>query len=85
MKTHKFHHSELGLYAPADHVAKDGYITIHDSPRYARAKRDKLIEWCDTARSPYVRAAAAVELADRELTEWRCATMAASKKIWVFR
>ena len=71
MKTRTFHHSLLGIFAPSAHEDHDGYITIHDSPRYARASLEQLSKWRVGARSPLVRAAAAVELAERALDEWR--------------
>ena len=69
MKTKKCHVSNFGCYAPtgADFA---GYLTYHDSPRYIDAPPDQLEAW---TRSPLgaVRAAARIEIAERQLANWR--------------
>lgn len=70
MKTREYHQSNLAGYAPTEY-ASNGYITVHDSPRYAAADLDQLEEWAEESRYAVVRAAALTELANRELAEWQ--------------
>jgi hypothetical protein len=71
MKTKSYHKSNLGSYAP--HIStNDGYITYHDSPRYAKASQEQLEEWAGS-RIEAVRNAALTEQGKRALGEWiRC-------------
>ena len=70
MKTKSFHHSNMGSYAPRGYADNEGYITYHDSPRYAAASMSKLLEW-ENSRAKVGRAAAATEIAERALQDWR--------------
>jgi hypothetical protein len=70
----RFHESNLGMFAPDGLADSEGYITIHDSYTYREMSRHELhriaslsCERCDSL----VRAAALVELAERDLEEWR--------------
>ena len=70
MQTKTYHISNLGSYGagiPTDH---HGYVTIHDSPRYAEADDAQLSEWAES-RTRTVRAAALTEMAERSLSKWR--------------
>lgn len=69
MKTKSYHKSNLGSFAPSIST-NDGYITYHDSPRYAKASEEQLEEWAG-ARIAAVRNAALTEQAERALGEWR--------------
>jgi hypothetical protein len=69
MKTKSFHRSNMGSYAPAC-ANRDGYITIHDSPRYGKATDEQLVEWTES-RIKLVRNAALTERAERSLREWQ--------------
>lgn len=71
MKTTEYHKNNLAGYAPTEYADSCGYITIHDSPRYATADLDQLEEWAEESRYKAVRAAALTELANRELAEWQ--------------
>lgn len=73
MKTTAYHVSNLGGYAPSEYADSTGYIEMHDSLRYADADTDQLTEWLEESRYKVVRAAAATELACRELDKWRSA------------
>lgn len=69
MKTKSFHQSNLGSYAPAC-ADCNGYITIHDSPRYAKASAEQISEWTES-RTKLVRNAALTEQSERRLREWQ--------------
>lgn len=71
MKTTEYHVSNLAGYAPTEYANSLGYITVHDSPRYAGADLDQLEEWVEESRFRAVRAAAATELANRALSDWQ--------------
>lgn len=70
MKTKKYHQSNLGSYAPTQVADSYGYITYHDSPRYAKASAEQLGEWA-SSRISVVRSAAITEQCERELAKWR--------------
>lgn len=70
MKTQKYHTSNLGKFAPTEHSDRQGYVTYHDSPRYTNASNEQLQEWLES-RSALVRAAAATEIAERDIAAWR--------------
>jgi predicted NBD/HSP70 family sugar kinase len=70
MKKRSFHHTNMGAYAPTAYADTDGYITIHASERYAKASDAQLQTWLDS-RVKYIRAAAATEIAERKLQQWR--------------
>jgi hypothetical protein len=72
--TLRFHKSNLGMFAPAGLADAEGYITVDDSWVYREMTNADLhriaslsCERCDSL----VRAAALVELAERDLEEWR--------------
>lgn len=56
-----------GAYLPTDN---QGYVTIHDSPRYADATEEQLAEWVES-RTKAVKAAALTEQAERGLKDWQ--------------
>ena len=70
MKTRTFHATNMGRFAPTYLADNNGYITIHDSTRYQQAKDQELAEWRRSS-VPAIRAAAIVELAEREIQRWR--------------
>jgi hypothetical protein len=70
MKTKTFHATNMGRFAPTYLADNNGYITIHDSTRYQQAKDQELAEWRRSS-VPAIRAAAIVELAEREIQRWR--------------
>jgi hypothetical protein len=71
VKTKSYHVSNFGSFRPAAVTDTEGYVTYHDSPRYAAATDDQLTEWAETGRTLAVRNAAATEIAERKLNEWR--------------
>ena len=71
MKTRSFHISNFGSFAPAVTTDTEGYVTIHDSPRYGAASDEQLESWSSNGRTEAVRNAAATEIAERRLNEWR--------------
>ncbi len=71
MNTTKYHASNLGRYAPSEYADVEGYITIHDSPRYGRMTEAELAAMLASAGLRAVRAAAATELAERALGRWQ--------------
>ena len=73
MKTKSYHISNLGSYAPRAAVADpEGYVTYHDSARYAEASDEQLDAWAES-RNAAVRNAALTEQAERRLKQWRSA------------
>jgi hypothetical protein len=70
MKTKSFHHSNMGRFGAGLPTNTQGYVTIHDSPRYRKATDDQLGEWAES-RTKAVRAAALTEQAEREIRKWR--------------
>ena len=70
MKTKSFHVSNMGSYGAGLPTDRDGYVTIHDSPRYAKATGEKLAGLAES-RIEAVRAAALTEQAERGLREWQ--------------
>lgn len=70
MKTKTYHVMNLGCFAPVGLADAEGYVTYHDSPRYAKASEAKLREW-EGSRVAAVRAAAVTEIAERDLQRWR--------------
>jgi len=70
MKTKTFHVTNMGRFGPTYLADNDGYITVHDSTRYEQAGDQQLAEWRRSS-VPSVRAAAIVELAQREIQRWR--------------
>jgi len=71
MKTKKFHESNMGRFSPGG-ADSSGYITVHDSPRYASATDDQLAEWSES-RIAVICSAARTEQAERSLRQWRAA------------
>lgn len=70
MKTATYHVSNYGSFRPDATTDTDGYVTYHDSPRYAKATNEQLREWLDS-RNEAVRNAAATEIASRKLQKWQ--------------
>ena len=71
MKTRTTHVSNFGSFRPVGIVTDwNGYAEYHDSPRYAKAADDELRACMESPRS-LIRNAAAIELAERGLNEWR--------------
>lgn len=66
MKTVEIHASNLGKYA-----TWSGYITCHDSPKYAKLSAEDLEEIAASHRLSAVRNAATVELASRRVERWQ--------------
>lgn len=71
MKTRLYHLTRLGGFAPLGCAGADGYIRMHDSPRYSVATNEQLEFWRDNSKSRLVRAAAETERAKRQLQAWR--------------
>ena len=69
MKTKSIHVSNLGSFG-VNLSNANGYVTCHDSLRYAKATNAKLDTWSES-RVKAVRNAAAVEMAKREIRQWR--------------
>lgn len=69
MKTKSFHASNMGSFGGCLPTDSQGYVTIHDSPRYARATDDQLAEWTES-KMKAVCAAALTEQANRNLRDW---------------
>jgi len=70
MKTTTYHISNFGRMAPSGvEIDNDGYVTIHDSPRYAQADKSLLEHWA-CSKLVKVRNAARTEIANRRVAEW---------------
>lgn len=70
MKTKAYHITNLGAFAPHGCAGRDGYVTYHDSPRYADATDAQLEQWVHKGRKA-VRNAALTEIAERQIEQWR--------------
>jgi hypothetical protein len=70
MKTKTYHITNFGSFAPSGVDAVDGYVTIHDSARYAEASEEELGAW-ENSKLSAVRHAALTERAQRLLDRWR--------------
>lgn len=70
MKTKTYHISNFGNFRPRVAADTQGYVTVHDSPRYGAATDEQLGEWLESPMAA-VRHAAATEVAERSLNEWR--------------
>ena len=70
MKTAACHYSNFGVFGQSLPRCMNGYVTFHNSPRYAEASTHQLIEW-EKSRLRLVRVAAKVEIASRQLQDWR--------------
>lgn len=70
MKTKTYHVSNLGSFGGGVSPGTNGYVTYHDSPRYAAATDEQLEEWSDS-QSRAVRNAAKTEMAERGINAWR--------------
>lgn len=71
MKTKRFHISNLGKFSGGLHTDSNGYVTVHDSPRYEQAREDQLRTWVDTGRTLTIRNAAQSEINQRSLDLWQ--------------
>lgn len=71
MKTKKFHISNMGKFSGGLVADTQGYVTAHDSDRYATATADQLAEWAENGRTLAIRNAARCELNERSLAQWR--------------
>lgn len=71
MKTKSYHVSNFGSFGGGVVADTEGYVTIHDSPRYAKASDDQLAEWAESGRTLAIRNAAQTEINERRLNEWR--------------
>lgn len=73
MKTKSYHYTILGCYTPGSAKRdSEGYVTYHDSPRYAGATAGQLDEWSES-RTTAVHNAAVTEIAERALKIWQSA------------
>jgi hypothetical protein len=70
MKAVTYHISNFGRFAPTGVVIDDGYVTMHDSPRYAQADGSLLEHWA-CSKLIKVRNAACTEIANRRVQAWR--------------
>lgn len=70
MNTKCYHISNFGSFAPEVEADANGYVTYHESERYAKASNAQLREWLGS-RIKAVRNAAATEIAQRKLNQWR--------------
>ena len=68
MKYQIFHETNFGFFTPRHLLDANGFITVHDSPRYASATDKQLDQWCESRLST-VRAAAEVEQRKRAMRE----------------
>ena len=71
MKISTYHVSNFGSFAPRGVYQENGFVTYHDSPRYAKATVDKLNEWAESEKSA-IRNAALTQKAERILAAWQC-------------
>lgn len=71
MKTKKFHCTLLGKFAHGLGVDTEGYVLIHDSPRYKKADISQLTKWYTDGRTLSIRNAARTELNERQLSTWQ--------------
>lgn len=72
MKTKTYHVSNLGSFGGVVSPDANGYVTYHDSPRYAKATSEQLADWSESPTRA-VRNAAKTELAERGIQHWRSA------------
>lgn len=70
MKTTTYHVSNMGRFNSGLQSDSMGYVTIHDSERYALASDEQLEHWCES-RIRAVRNAARTEINNRQLTDWQ--------------
>ena len=70
MKTTTFHPTNFGTFAPNCSTDSEGFVHVHDSPRYAKASEEKLQEYL-SSRLFLVRNAAKTEVASRKLAKWQ--------------
>lgn len=70
MKTKHFHPTNFGSMGGPWQVDRDGYVEYHASDRYAAATDEQLHQWL-RSRLKAVRNAAAAEIANRRLDDWR--------------
>lgn len=71
MKIRRYHVSKFGLFGGGVVADADGYVTYHDSPRYAAATDEQLKDWAANAKTLAARNAARTEINKRRLNEWR--------------
>jgi hypothetical protein len=71
MKTRDVHVNNFGIFRPCVKPDFHGYVTIHDSNRYASMSHEDLEDLIVNHRLSAVRAAAAVEIADRAVANWQ--------------
>lgn len=71
MRKSAYHETMLGSFAlPPSYADQLGFVTVHESPRYALATDEQLQQWADS-RIKAVRAAALTQLAQRAIADWR--------------
>lgn len=76
MKTRTTHISNFGSFRPVGLVSDwNGYAEYHESPRYAKASDSELRAWMEESPRSLIRNAAAIEIAERALVEWRKGNM----------
>lgn len=71
MKTATYHVSNFGSFLGRVEADTEGYVSYHDSKRYKNASDEQLEDWQENGRTLAVRNAAATEIAERRLNEWR--------------
>ena len=71
MKTKTYHITNLGSFSPRGITTDSaGYVTYHDSQRYAKATESQLNEWRHS-KFVAVRNAALTEFAERHWSLWQ--------------
>ena len=70
MTKSKTHISNFGNAHPQAAANREGYIEYHNSGRYASATDSQLDKWLQDP-NVFVKNAAAIEIAERELNVWR--------------
>lgn len=71
MKTKSYHVSNFGAFGGGVVADTEGYVTIHDSQRYATASEGQLAEWAKSGRTLAIRNAAQTEINERRLRDWQ--------------
>jgi hypothetical protein len=71
MATKEFHVSNLGSFGGGLVTDSAGYVTIHDSKRYAAATTEQLRDWAENGRTQAIRNAAQCELNERAIRNWQ--------------
>lgn len=71
--TKQYHISNFGSFSGmvSGFANREGYVKYDASKRYAAMSSEQLNSLCEDGRTKAIRAAAATELAERAVSEWR--------------